>query len=208
MELAGRGWMLCAINKIRVSSIFKRMLSQRELLKEKLEAEAHPVNPSEWGPPLWRILHWLAEQVGQQNSKILQADENEAWKRLFRILAQVLPCAMCRGHYLNYMKGHFDLDKISNTTNQIEKYELIRRWLFELHEDVNVRRGVGSSGITLDTLKEVYADLNFVEERNKFYEIAAKSVRKNIITRDSLMSLKTVLATLYGLYRPLPGMRK
>jgi hypothetical protein len=106
------------------------------------------------------------------------------------------------------MKAHFDLDKISNTTNQIEKYELIRRWLFELHEDVNARRGVDSGSITLDTLKEVYADLNFVDERNKFYEIAAKSVRKNIITRDSLMTLKTIIVTLYGLYKPLPGMRK
>jgi hypothetical protein len=182
------------------------MASYRESLKEQLLAEANPINPSEWGPHLWRILHWLAEHVGQQTSKLLQNDENEAWKRLFRVLAQVLPCAMCRGHYSSYMKSHLNLDKISNTTNQVEKYELIRRWVFDLHEDVNRRREV-DGGITFDTLKDTYSSMNFVEERDKFFSIAMKALRKNLITRDSIVSLKAALVTLYGLYRQLP-MRK
>ncbi len=182
------------------------MSGYRDLLKEQLDAEANPINPSEWGPHLWRMLHWLAENVGQQTSKILQTDETEAWKRLLRVMTQVLPCAMCRGHYSNYMKSHFDIEKISRTTDQIEKYELIRRWLFELHEDVNLRRGV-DGGVTFDNLKDTYAATNFVEEREKFLQVAMRALRKKIITRDSLVSLKAALVTLYGLYRPFP-MRK
>lgn len=104
------------------------------------------------------------------------------------------------------MKSHFDLEKISRTTDQIEKYELIRRWLFELHEDVNRRREV-DGGVTFDSLKETYAATNFVEEREKFFQVAMRAMRKKIITRDSIISLKAALVTLYGMYRPFP-MRK
>ena len=171
-----------------------------EARRQELLADLHAVNPSEWGPHLWRILHWLAEQVGNQKSKILQGDEINAWKKLFRIVANIVPCAMCKGHYLEYLKANIDVEKIGFVEGD-ERREFIRRWLWELHEDVNKRREV--QGIPFDSLSEICGSIDFIVERDALYEALMRALRKNIVTRDNITQFKTAINTLFGMYRVL-----
>ena len=171
-----------------------------EARRQAILAELQPINPSEWGPHLWRILHWLAEQLGNQKSKLLQGDEINSWKKLLRIVANIVPCAMCKGHYSEYLKTHIDVEKIGKV-DDVERRELIRRWLWELHEDVNMRREV--EGVPFESLGEICSSIDFIVERDALYEVLTKALRKNIISRENLILFKNTLNTLFGMYRVL-----
>lgn len=185
-------------------------MSRREQLIKLLSADLNAPSPSEWGPPLWKMLHWLAEQTGKQTSKLLKNDEIESWKRLFRTLKDVIPCAMCKKHYIEYFKTHFNLAKLDTITNESEKYDLIRRWLWELHEHVNMQKKsvtleatVEDTSVPFESLSEQYSLVNFIEEREKFYEVLIRALRQNIVTRESIISFKNIIISLFGMYRTL-----
>lgn len=80
------------------------------------------VDPALWGPPLWRLLHTLAEIAGTDDS---QAD----WAALFAALRTSLPCPECTHHYKAWFTAH------PFTVNPAT-------WVLDLHNDVNRRRGV------------------------------------------------------------------
>lgn len=80
-------------------------------------------NTSEWGPTLWLVLHGLAE---------IKADP-AMWNPILTALQTSIPCPECTGHYTAWLAAH-PLDTTGGS---------IRRWLLDLHNDVNRRRGVG-----------------------------------------------------------------
>lgn len=159
-----------------------------------LMADMIAPSPSEWGPHLWKMLHWLAQHSGKQRSKILQADELAAWTKILTLLQVVLPCAACRTHYTEYFKAHFNLNLLTSE----ERGENIRRWLWELHEDVNRRREV-NGGVSYEDLQVTYESLKFAEEREAFYKILERAQRQNIVLRDNVLSFKKWIATLYSI---------
>ena len=161
-----------------------------------LMADMIAPSPSEWGPHLWKMLHWLAQHTGKQRSKILQADELAAWTKILTLLQVILPCAACRTHYTEYFKAHFDLNLLASE----ERGENIRKWLWELHEDVNRRREV-IGGVSYEDLQVTYESLKFAEEREAFYKILERAQRQNIVLRDNVLSFKKWIATLYSIYR-------
>ena len=86
----------------------------------------------EWGPIVWRILHGLAEHTGRAYSK---DTEIRAWQKLFRLTAQILPCDKCNEHMAEFIirrpLTYFTVTSNLRTT--------IRTWLWDLHNEVNVR---------------------------------------------------------------------
>jgi len=91
----------------------------------------------EWGPHIWKILHYHAEYAGQS---ILLADELRAWITLLKHTEGVLACAVCRDHYKRWKQDHpveefLLLDRASFK-------EALRTWLWNLHEAVNEQKGV------------------------------------------------------------------
>ena len=92
-------------------------------------SQASPQN-NIWGPSLWLILHSACERIGSQNLKRLPLEEARIWFGLLNSLRYSLPCPQCKKHYTLY----------SNQTPIIQvTKEVIRRWLFNLHDQVNQR---------------------------------------------------------------------
>ena len=108
------------------------------------------VQNAEWGPPLWRILHTLAERLGQQTHPILIQDEARLWGQLLLQTNTILPCKLCQMHYREWRARH-SLEGIRGSYLRDES----RRWLWALHENVNEERGV-KSGIDLSGVEALY----------------------------------------------------
>jgi hypothetical protein len=113
------------------------------------------VQNSEWGPHLWRILHTLAERLGLSSgtAELLKADEAREWFLVLRATERVMPCALCRKHYSAWRKTH-PIEKFMHLREIFLKQEA-RKWLWELHENVNSRREI-SSGIDLAKVESIY----------------------------------------------------
>lgn len=59
---------------------------------------ANPADKSWWGPRIWRILHSLAEINDR-------TDVGPAWRQVLLLTAEVLPCAVCRGHFRAHVRS-------------------------------------------------------------------------------------------------------
>jgi len=90
---------------------------------------------AEWGPPMWKLLHSMAEKAG---TSVLQVDEKRAWISFLRLTEGILPCPMCRDHYRQWRRTHPLEDFLANHGDLFR--ERVREWLWGLHDDVNSRR--------------------------------------------------------------------
>lgn len=89
----------------------------------------------EWGPLFWKILHGLAERSGSSSSFLLRKDEHTLWKQVLTTLSSTLPCSECRDHLREYILVH--PIQIPDTFSNLHTY--IQTWIYNLHEDVNLR---------------------------------------------------------------------
>jgi hypothetical protein len=115
------------------------------------------VSPAEWGPNAWELLHGLAERVGSQKSITLMRDEQNEIRLTLRNFSALLPCKTCQGHYREWLHKYPPEAFLQSSGGYLR--DDLRAWIFRLHEDVNNRREV-SSGITIDTLRERYINVN------------------------------------------------
>ena len=92
----------------------------------------------EWGPPLWRILHTLAEHLGRHTAPLLIADERRACLQFLKAVEAVLPCEKCKKHYRAW--------RLKNSPEKFgigEELRLaVRKWLWALHSEINRENGV------------------------------------------------------------------
>jgi hypothetical protein len=93
--------------------------SVRRIIRQQYVIEPTIIDPVIWGPPLWRLLHTLAE---------LRHTDTD-WPHLLTTLRSCLPCPDCTNHYNAWINGH--------PTNGDMK-----AWVLALHNDVNRRKGV------------------------------------------------------------------
>ena len=109
------------------------------------------VQNAEWGPPLWHILHTLAEKLGRQTHPLLIQDEARLWGQLLLQTNTILPCKLCQAHYREWRTRH-SLEGVRGTYLRDES----RRWLWALHENVNEERGI-KSGVDLSGVEVLYS---------------------------------------------------
>lgn len=76
------------------------------------------INPAIWGPPLWRLLHALAELRGTDTD----------WFPLLESLREGLPCPECSFHYNAWY-----------VSRPLTSNAGVADWLIALHNDVNRR---------------------------------------------------------------------
>jgi hypothetical protein len=114
-----------------------------------------------WGPLLWSILHTIAEQVGKPKHKITQTDEVQKWIQMMRSVENTMPCALCRGHYKEWLLKH-PLSELSSLRG-IPFREGARKYVWQLHENVNTERNI-SSGISLDQCTGLYGSCDTLQE--------------------------------------------
>ena len=100
-----------------------------------LPPEVYP-DASEWGPPLWAVLHSIAERVGSSPFPQYADDERRALTKMIKFLEKVIPCPSCREHYEVYLREH-PLEKPLKELSHSELNHYIKTWFWELHNWVN-----------------------------------------------------------------------
>lgn len=106
-----------------------------------------------WGPPLWTLLHGLAEKSNQIVKPHTLDYTVRQWIRLLEALPMSLPCPICQTHATDWIKVH-PVQPLLKVTNL---KEWLVEWCYLFHEAVNANRGIPSFDRTLlhDTYKEV-----------------------------------------------------
>ncbi len=110
-----------------------------------------------WGNATWNLLHGLVEKF---NSKYYENNKNTLINIIINICNN-LPCPDCRDHANIFFKK-YNINKCYNK-------ELLERYLFEMHNDVN--RRTNKKIFSKENLHEKYSKINFVNVLNSFFSI-------------------------------------
>jgi len=113
-----------------------------------------------WGPRFWKILHTLAECSGQQKTSVQSNDEADAWSFLIKAQAFVMPCALCKQHFLEFQKRN-PIGNLRTLQGEGRK-QRIRSWLWECHKRVNELNNKQSP--SLQQLLELYPKQSIEKE--------------------------------------------
>ena len=72
-----------------------------------MEREANQLLlPTQWGPIMWKLLHVVAEKIGQSGSTITDNDQANYVKTMVTMLPSILPCQDCQAHAEVYLSTH------------------------------------------------------------------------------------------------------
>lgn len=126
---------------------------------------------SHWGVPLWKILHGTAEKIGYIQNSLMSQDEMREMLFLLNAVEAIMPCDLCRKHYKEWRAKH----PISSWPEILkgqpgEFRERMRRWLWELHENVNRSKG-GEISLPFEKLPELYGSVELKKEYEEFRTI-------------------------------------
>jgi hypothetical protein len=147
-----------------------------------------------WGPPLWNILHSLAERIYLPQLPQQIKEQQRLWSGLLSSLRVSLPCPLCRKHYTEYYNTHFPDPHINNNFK-----EYIRYWLYQLHSDVNLR--LAKKNITIDTLSNIYGVYNnYHRDLNIVISQMTLGIRSGWINRDDLTRVHRFIRQLLAFY--------
>jgi hypothetical protein len=97
------------------------------------------INPTVWGPSLWRVLHSLAFSISQTPDP----QKTRQFLELVDSLRNLLPCEECRLHFDDYVNE-----------NNPKKASDLAYWTFELHNSVNKR--LGKPQFSFDDVSKLY----------------------------------------------------
>lgn len=93
------------------------------------------VTAQQWGPPMWRMLHTLAQRLGRTPIVVQMNDERYIWISFIRLIEHVMPCARCRFHYHDYLQRHPAERSMGFTGDTLRN--AATTWLHRLHNEVN-----------------------------------------------------------------------
>jgi len=151
-----------------------------------------------WGPPLWKILHGIAETLGNQSVPMLATDEAHEIVFLLRDVEKIMPCQLCRTHYRAWRKDH-PLEEIDKLRGYMLKTG-VRQWIFDCHESVNLSRGI-ESGFTVDQMPELYGNVDFKEAWGEFFTKVKVNTEIGLVSQSVLQNFHRRL----GMLRKLVG---
>ena len=113
------------------------------------EASELSLNPEYWGPKFWDVLHLAA--VGY--SKSPTPAEKLGFRMFFDSLRYVLPCQKCRGSYETFLNNRGLRD------SDLQSRDALFRWVFELHNSVNLNLSKPINQRSLEDLQRQYYPL-------------------------------------------------
>ena len=102
--------------------------------------------PSVWGPFFWHTIHIAALGYSQEPNY----SEKKAMKDFFESLQIIIPCPICRTHYISH------LAKLPIGPSLDSRKDLFR-WTINLHNDVNTM--LGKRSFTETEVLQYYARL-------------------------------------------------
>jgi nucleoside diphosphate kinase len=133
-------------------------------------------------------------------SRNLTSEINECFTNDGLRVVEQKTVTLTRAQAEEFYAEHIDIKLLKTCGEGDSKQKLISRWLYDLHENVNQRKSV-ESGITFESLEELYKDINFSEVRTQFSDILVRALQQNIVLREHVLQWKTIIAQLYGIYR-------
>ena len=151
------------------------------------------VQNSEWGPPLWTILHTLAAKCGRQSSQMLHMDEVRAWIHMLQLVEAILPCPLCQKHYRDWRKAN-PLKNFLNARTPTAFYDDAQRWVWRLHDSINDQRGVARMSFEeAQTLYSTKTTADIQQALERLLEVLERAKLQRLIdpihTREWLMKL-------------------
>lgn len=152
----------------------------------------------DWGPLLWRLLHGMAECVGNQATPLLATDEVNELIFCLRDLEMIMPCAKCRAHYRTWRKDH-PLETLAPLRGPAFR-EAVRLWLYQLHENVNKDREVDST-VTLEDCPGLYRDLPIRELWLQYNQLMQTTLHMRLVNGSALQNF----GRHFTLFRKLVG---
>ena len=135
----------------------------------------------EWGPALWRMLHYLAVRTGMpkpvQWPRLNRADEEKRiWNNLLTSLRTCLPCPRCKAHYNEYLRLH--------------KLDIGLRepglWAFHNHVRTTNEQPLD---LSLEEARVLYRSMSrpdYDRARDVFLEHLRRGMFKRMYTRDDM----------------------
>jgi hypothetical protein len=106
----------------------------------------HSYLPTFWGPGLWSFLHTISVNYPLKPSKMYKYN----CMMFFDCLATLIPCEVCREHYIENIK--------SMSIYTFNSRELMSKFIYDLHNKVN-----------LNTNKKMYKTYEFVYKKYLLY---------------------------------------
>ena len=97
-----------------------------------------------WGPAAWSFLQTSAFAYGKDPEKA-SADEQEKALSFYTSLPHMLPCSVCREHYLEHIK---------EMPPDVKNRDSLSRWVVKLHNRVN--ESTGKEVIPYEKVREHY----------------------------------------------------
>ena len=85
------------------------------------------IGPNVWGPVIWHALHYIT--LGYPDNPT--NDQKQKYKMFFSLLADVIPCSICRNHFSENLINMPLSDEVLKTKESLIK------WLIDFHNVVN-----------------------------------------------------------------------
>lgn len=129
--------------------------------------------------------------MGSRRLHRLPYEEARIWSHLLLRLSYSLPCPQCKKHYQSYLSAH----PLSVYTK-----EVVRRWLYELHEAVNQRTEKAST-MTLEGMEAVYsAPFSFSSYASVVVHQMRLAVQRGWCARDNVIATQRLLEEMRRFY--------
>ena len=161
----------------------------------KMKTPDYPV-AAHWGPPLWGLLHTLAERVS--TSPTTQEDKH-LWNHALTALPKVIPCPECREHAVAWIAVHPVAEYMALTTKAERRTWLID-WFYAFHESVNAR--LGKPSFEKARMSEIYRTKNlkeFMTQLKPFMTSAIQLSGVTILSWKRFVGFLIALQSVYGL---------
>lgn len=100
--------------------------------------------PANWGPHLWKSIHYIALGFPVKPS----ATDKANYKAFFMNLPEVLPCFSCAQNYKRHLGEIPPIDDFMESSNRLFE------WTWRLHNVVN--KDLGKKQISLENAKALY----------------------------------------------------
>ena len=119
------------------------------------------VPPEVWGPFFWHTIHIVALGYPRDPSY----GHKKATKEFFESLQQLIPCPICKQHYISHMAKMPIGPSLDNRKD-------LFRWTVDLHNEVNTMLG-----------KRKYTETEVIE----YYTRLGKRARSPVVTAQDFM---------------------
>jgi hypothetical protein len=149
-----------------------------------------------WGPRFWDILHTMAEQSGNQNYLITNNDEADAWAILLKTQAFVMPCQLCRKHFLEFLKIS-PVNKLRSIVGE-ERRTWLREWIWKCHDRVNKINNKDSPDISI--ISNLYPKKSIEKSVRELYLMFELALTMQQLKPEEIRKWKNVLSRLRILY--------